>query len=273
MKYSSSFTEVLNLVSRILQPEAEFRIDRDGKLDNNDIVEERLFALIKKNKVDEVRSKFISFNLSMYQQNLSPKQMINQFLIRSNSKSKGLSIKYRFFEYLFGIPIMVLDLEEYQTVFPNEPTLGGHIFPIGIICTNTDIGTLTLTHEIAHALICYFKSTGTFARYPNNPRLQIESQLIVENLRNEAIVYLTVNPGKLSKLNDQQLLFALTNRDLEQITKLHLNQLVTSAKTIRNIDEGNKVTTRLQLARALLLNSTPNQAFISIAKNWKDKAI
>jgi hypothetical protein len=214
-------------------------------LDIDDIDLDAVFSLIKNR--EEIEPKFIEYNKTVYPQDITALKFINSLAQLAKINFENLNgIKYSHFEYIYGIPILVMSEKQRQHCFGKVNFRGLHASTLGIFVQDTKEGDTTLTHEFIHALCGYLKSTGVFPMVKNRLGQPIYPNL--NRLRDEIPAYLLSCPGKLASIDEDRIHLALTGSSHDDLKKLNIyDGIIEIIKVAKLVDKGNAKIGRKQL--------------------------
>jgi hypothetical protein len=181
---------------------------------------------------------FEKFNLSRYDQLLSPEKFISDMCqIMHLNVFDHTKLNYNYFKLIYGIPVIIMSKEQSDNYFINLRFRGWHCFKVGIFIQESDETDTTLLHEYIHAICYYLKCINLFPVEQDKHNNILYPSII--RLRDEIPAYILSRPGRISSLPPAYLYKSLTGRDLLAIKTLPFyNETETLIKIALSIDSG-----------------------------------
>lgn len=223
-----------------------------SSLDIQDIDQTALWKMFK--DPDKIKSGFTKHAQQKYVQGMTKLQFLNKNArIFPNVKTpKSMTVIH--FEYLMGVPVIVLSSAQWKLLSGLDNTIGIRCSH-GIVVVETKTGCNTLTHEFIHAVVDYLKEIGIFASKPKQSNFDTR----VELLRNESLAYLLSSPGKIASFDLETACKALLDYPLDSL-KMSGDEgsiLINLVKIVRIIDSDKPGVSRINFLRLCLLKSDP----------------
>jgi hypothetical protein len=207
------------------------------------VSKQAIFDLIKVTSREAAIASFTAYNKTRFKQQMTGSEFLTSYS-RSTPKldCNHEGLKYLRYEYIFGIPFMLLQPKTWNKIYQGSNSHGLRSKHGIIISTENAKDEQTIAHEIAIAVIDYWKTTNTF---------KASTDAKLDRIRCEGIAYLLTNPGALNSLSEDDACYYLssyytTYKDLDP-NIAHLSKL------IAKVDQGGMNITRLQMARTLLV--------------------
>lgn len=223
-----------------------------AELDLNDVTISP-FSYIKNDVKNRIEVEFISYNQRKYPQNLTVDQFIHTFSNGVTNKCNTLK-KYIHFEYLYGIPVIVVNKSEFEEFYNRDDVGGLHHPNIGIFVVEGSNADFSLSHEIQHSFIDFLKSKKIFKQTKSIFGTQTEFFQTFDLMRNESIAYLLCNPKRLNSFTFEHACQAMAQQKPENLS----DQIKSIIRAVQNVDSGNTVLTRGQMILAMLNGLDPD---------------
>jgi hypothetical protein len=248
------FDNFLNEYNRQLQLQDENRIGET--LDIKDIRLDMLLSIIKPDSRDRVLAEFEAYNKMHYKQHNNAKAFLSCFLANLDTPPKTNNFEFHHYEVLLGVPILVISDQMLDLLY--DSSVGGlHMEGVGIVIQEDDEADFFLTHEMIHAFVEYLKHKGTFKEEGSGLfGVRTITDSVFSLMRNETIAYFLANPGRISKMSQENACQALTQKSSRQLNKINPD-LVKLVELIHALDKSGKLN-RTQVARLALLDANMN---------------
>jgi hypothetical protein len=254
----SAFLDLLDVFLEASTPEPKDYIGTELNLD--DVNLDTVFALIKSDFRSKAVSNFQAYNKSTYTQSMTPQRFLGVYGHNCKElKTKQSNLSYLHFRYILGIPVMVFSKEVWKSLH-SSADCGGMASRYGILIMENSSAKAFLSHEMTHALVEYWVSTGLFKQ---------SGDINFDLIRNEGIAYLLNNGGQISGLGYEKGCYALSRHSPNQLSgHPHRLKLV---ENIIKVDQGNTEISRIQMARTLLMHNSINSINIEINRILSNK--
>jgi hypothetical protein len=221
-----------------------------------------IFDLIKPTSREATIESFTTYNKGRYTQSMTGSQFLTAYSRlnpKLNCNHEGL--KYIRYEYILGIPVMLLDPKTWNKIYQGSNSHGLRSKHGLILATENANDEHTIAHEIAIAVLEYWKTTNNF---------KASTDATQDTIRCEGVAYLLTNPGALHSLSEDDACYYLskyysTHKGLDP-------NIANLCKLIAKVDQGGMNITRLQMARTLLVFYSYQTIYSEVTRLSKPKA-